>query len=124
MAAGTCHQIRCGLKFFYDLTLRRPRAALSIPVVRIPQKLPEMLHVVPTGFMRIRHYGLLANCTRTHKLTRCRALLRVRAVPTELAAPTHDAAHGAIGHRRSQCPQCGGRMRVVELLAPHLLDTS
>ena len=34
-----------------------------------------LLHVVPRGFMRIRHFGLLANRTRRDTLTRCRALL-------------------------------------------------
>jgi len=43
LAASTCQQIRCGLKFFYDVALRRPRASLSVPVVRQPQKLPEIL---------------------------------------------------------------------------------
>lgn len=43
LAASTCHQIRCGLKFFYDITLRRPRPTLSVPVVRAPQKLPQIL---------------------------------------------------------------------------------
>ena len=43
LSASTCQQIRCGLKFFYDIAVRRPRACLSVPVVRQPQKLPEIL---------------------------------------------------------------------------------
>ena len=34
-----------------------------------------LLHVLPSGFQRIRHYGLLANCHREVKLARCRQLL-------------------------------------------------
>ena len=37
-----------------------------------------LLHIVPTGFMRIRHFGLLANRTRQRTLTRCRQLLGAR----------------------------------------------
>jgi integrase/recombinase XerD len=43
LSASTCQQIRCGLKFFYDIAMRRPRASLSVPVARRPQKLPEIL---------------------------------------------------------------------------------
>lgn len=43
LAASTCQQIRYGLKFFYEVTVRRPRASLSVPVARQPQKLPEIL---------------------------------------------------------------------------------
>ena len=34
-----------------------------------------LLHVLPKGFVRIRHYGLLANRTRKKKIARCRELL-------------------------------------------------
>ena len=50
-----------------------------------------LLHVVPTGFVRIRHYGLLANRTRQDKLTRARQLL---AIVAATAAPVP----------RRQCP--------------------
>jgi site-specific recombinase XerD len=43
LSASTRNQIRCGLKFFYDITLRRPQATLSVPVARQPQKLPAIL---------------------------------------------------------------------------------
>ena len=36
-----------------------------------------LLHVLPSGLLRIRHYGLLANRTRDAKLERCRELLGV-----------------------------------------------
>jgi hypothetical protein len=45
-----------------------------------------LLHVVPPGFMRIRHFGLLANRTRQEKLTRCRQLLAVAATLRQYAA--------------------------------------
>jgi hypothetical protein len=45
-----------------------------------------LLHVVPTGFVRIRHYGLLANRPRQEKLTRARQLLALVAA-TPLRSP-------------------------------------
>lgn len=43
LSASTCIQVRAALKFFYDVTLRRPKAALTVPPARRPQKLPEIL---------------------------------------------------------------------------------
>jgi len=85
-----------------------------------------LLHVVPAGFMRIRHYGLLANCKRAAKLARCRELLGAgptAALPAPVAdasAPPAAASEGAA----ARCPRCGGLMRVVEILAPQRHDTS
>jgi len=35
-----------------------------------------LMHVLPSGFVRIRHYGILTNCRHREQLTRCRQLLR------------------------------------------------
>lgn len=43
LSASSRQQIRCGLRFFYDVTARRPHACLAVPVARQPQKLPEIL---------------------------------------------------------------------------------
>lgn len=43
LSSSTCNQIRSALKFFYEVTLRRPHAALTIPPMRTAQKLPEIL---------------------------------------------------------------------------------
>jgi integrase/recombinase XerD len=43
LSASTCHQIRCGLRFFYGVTLRRERPSLLVPIARQPQRLPEIL---------------------------------------------------------------------------------
>ncbi len=43
LSTSTCNQIRCALKFFYEVTLQRPRAALTVPPMRQAQKLPEIL---------------------------------------------------------------------------------
>ena len=88
-----------------------------------------LLHIVPRGFMRIRHYGITANCRRKAKLARCRELLGQPAPPPvaesdTAAAPEHTA--GADDSAAIRCPACGGIMRVIEILAPTALgyDTS
>jgi len=43
LSASTCNQIRSALKFLYEITLRRPCAALTVPPMRMVQKLPEIL---------------------------------------------------------------------------------
>jgi len=89
-----------------------------------------LLHVVPRGFMRIRHYGLLANCHRNSKLARCRELLGVAASPSA-SADLDDSGSRHQDHAASPrqptppaCPVCGQPMRVRELLPAHRHDTS
>lgn len=43
LSTSTCNQIRCALKFLYEVTLRRSCAALVVPPMRLAQKLPEIL---------------------------------------------------------------------------------
>jgi hypothetical protein len=79
-----------------------------------------LLHVVPDGFVRIRHFGFLANRTRHAKLARCRALLGVSPSPAE--APSESVATIMLrltGLDIERCPVCAqGRLRVTEILAP------
>ena len=65
-----------------------------------------LLHVLPRGFHRIRHYGLLASATRKASIARARELLAV--LPPTPAEPV-DASDPT-----PPCPCCGGRMRIVE----------
>jgi hypothetical protein len=80
-----------------------------------------LLHVVPRGFMRIRHFGLLANRHRATKLARCRDLLGASrapasGAPVECPAAEVPAAPLTVSAR---CPSCGsGPLRIVETLAP------
>jgi hypothetical protein len=68
-----------------------------------------LLHVLPKGFHRIRHYGLLASGGRRANVARARALLAVppAATPAEPAEPPDP---------RPLCPCCGGRMVILETL--------
>jgi hypothetical protein len=79
-----------------------------------------LLHVLPTGFVRIRHYGLLSNRHRHEKLELCRGLLlgpRPAAEP-ELPAVQTPESLGTISSTRV-CAVCGaGRMIVIDELPP------
>jgi Putative transposase/Transposase zinc-binding domain len=65
-----------------------------------------LLHALPDGFHRIRHYGFLANRHRHDKLALCRKLLAVAA-----AAPSADGEE----ELPDLCPCCGGRMEPIGL---------
>jgi hypothetical protein len=72
-----------------------------------------LIHVLPPGFHRIRHYGLFANATRAGNLMRMRELLDV--VPHLRATDTSDAANDNEPRILDQsCPCCGGRMMIIE----------
>ena len=73
-----------------------------------------LLHVLPDGFQRIRHYGFLANGHRKAKLSLIRRLLDV-APPEPIDTPDDTAA--AAPDNTSPCPCCGGAMRIIEVLA-------
>jgi len=73
-----------------------------------------LIHVLPNGFHRIRHYGLLATGTKTETIARARELIAA-AKPAQTAqkqqtpdsaAPTDNPTH--------PCPCCGGRMNIIE----------
>jgi hypothetical protein len=92
-----------------------------------------LLHVVPRGFMRIRHYGIVANRHREQKLMRCRELLGVAVIaPSQEPIESHDIdSHGEAVDADNDgapplapCPICRARMRIVEILAPQPHDTS
>jgi len=74
-----------------------------------------LIHVLPRGFHRIRHYGLFANSRRVGNLERARALLGV--VAQQHDADTATAANGDQTQTFS-CPRCAGTMRVIETFAP------
>ena len=66
-----------------------------------------LMHVLPKGFHRIRHYGLFANGNRAESIAKARELLAVK--PAEADQPC------ALSR---PCPCCGGRMLIIETFAP------
>ncbi len=74
-----------------------------------------LIHVLPKGFHRIRHYGLLASGNRAENIAHARQLLAVPSRPKEPETPK-----AAIDEPRllpRPCPCCGGRMIVIETFA-------
>lgn len=69
-------------------------------------------HVLPARFVKVRHYGLLANRQRQQKLDRCRRLLVVVNIAPEARTEAKGAAVIAPVHEPS-CPKCGSRRIVV-----------
>jgi hypothetical protein len=72
-----------------------------------------LLHVLPAGFHRIRHFGLIANAGRKENLARIRALLHVT---PDADAATHagDAQVGGAVQPTFVCPDCGAPMSIIE----------
>jgi len=79
-----------------------------------------LLHVLPGGFHRIRHYGLLANARRKSNLATARTLLHQ---PAPAVAHSSEAPTGT-GHAQPtfRCRHCGAPMLILETLArvPHI----
>jgi hypothetical protein len=76
-----------------------------------------LMHVLPNGFQRIRHYGLLGNRHRAENLARCRKLL---AMPVPTPPPPRDYRERwqqITGHDPLQCPKCktGKMVRIAVL---------
>ena len=70
-----------------------------------------MLHILPKGFHRIRHYGLFAATGRAANIARLRALLGAMAPAEKAASPAQDQPAETV---LPPCPCCGGRMTVIE----------
>ena len=66
-----------------------------------------LIHILPRGFHRIRHYGLLAKPSSADNIALARELLA--------APPLHDDTNGTATDRNEpSCPCCGGRMLIIE----------
>jgi hypothetical protein len=76
-----------------------------------------LIHVLPDGFHRIRHYGLFANGGRAENIARARQLLNVPSPQNQPsdADRTGDGEPHALSHR---CPCCGGQMIIIEIFEP------
>ena len=114
------------------VSLERGQVTFDWKDYRHPQKAKRMtvaadefirrflLHVLPPGFQRIRHFGFLANCHRQEKLALCRTLLTTPAAEL-LPAPKECAVAMAmlVPPTLRRCPQCGGEMIRIEILPPY-----
>src|SRR6516225_9819599 len=75
-----------------------------------------LMHVLPKGFHRIRHYGLFANGNRAAKIARARELLAVPSCSKQAETSATAAADGPRVLPRP-CRCCGGRMIIIETFA-------
>lgn len=92
---------------------RSPAMATAEDLRRFP------LHVLPSGFHRMRHYGLLANASRVENLARAPALLAAPLSPL-IAVPvatTGKVAPATPTDTVRPCPCCGGPMVIIERFA-------
>jgi hypothetical protein len=87
-----------------------------------------LLHVLPRGFVRVRHFGLQANGRRTKTLTQARTLLGSPTAPATHATPREswqDLLRRLTGRDPSQCPYCEhGMLRLIASTRPfpHIRD--
>jgi hypothetical protein len=99
-----------------DYRIERPgrHQAMTLPTNEFIRRF--LMHVLPKGFHRIRHYGLLASGNRAANIARARELL---AVPDRPKQPDTSGAAAPDEPRilPRPCPCCGGRMMIIETFA-------
>jgi hypothetical protein len=76
-----------------------------------------LIHVLPDGFHRIRHYGLFANASRAANIALARQLLGAPG-PAPSNAESGRADGGHQDAEPNACPCCGGRMIILETFEP------
>jgi hypothetical protein len=76
-----------------------------------------LMHVLPKGVHRIRHYGFLANTNRATNIPRARELLLAAPSPVKESEPVAASATDEPRVLPQPCPSCGGRMIIIETFA-------
>src|SRR5262245_2179424 len=98
---------------YQDYADARRQKAMTLDAVEFLRRFVQ--HVLPKGFVKIRHYGLLANAQREARLALCRRLLLVVAVAAALPPPAAVPLEPA---QPRCCPNCGGSRLVCSELGP------
>jgi hypothetical protein len=88
-----------------------------------------LMHVMPSGFHRIRYYGLLGNRHRSEKLAECRRLLGMHTVEHHAEQPKpkkeyRERYEELTGRSLRQCPHCQQGQMVKVAILPRALNTS
>jgi hypothetical protein len=84
---------------------------MTIPAVEFIRRF--LLHVLPSGFVKIRHFGILANRSRREDLARCRALLPAQVDPPDRLTATQRRAV------ERKCPACKiGTLHIIRWISP------
>jgi hypothetical protein len=106
-----------GIAFTYKDYREKGRARMKKMTLEPAEFIRRFLmHVVPDGFHRIRHYGLLANGHRAENLARARELLNVPP-PTPATDIGDEGDDGEVDSTIPPCHCCGGRMHIIEWFA-------
>ena len=106
-----------GVTFRYKDYRRNGRARFRTMTLKPDEFIRRFLrHVLPKGFHRIRHYGLLASATCKANIARARELIATPPPSIERSTEqdTPGMTTGAKADYRPPCPCCGGRMIIVE----------
>jgi hypothetical protein len=116
-----------------DYAAGRQSKTMTVEAVEFIRRF--LLHVLPSGFVHIRHFGFLANRNRKEKLALCRALLSDQRMLTGAEADSPHNRNSTPEEQLSRrCPVCKtGRLIVIQVLtaaayaclpAPLIADTS
>jgi hypothetical protein len=108
------------VSFTYKNRARRRRQVLRLPAGEFVRRF--LLHALPRGLVRVRHYGLLANGVKTRRLDQCRRLLGAPCDPQpkpERKPSWVDTYRRLVGRDPLLCPYChAGRLVVVAEIPP------
>jgi hypothetical protein len=107
------------VRFRYkDYAHRNRKRVMTLTALEFVRRL--LLHVLPTGFMRIRHYGILANRHRHEKLALCHRLFGTGSAVEPESPETDQITESPSSITPTRvCPVCGaGRMIVIEEFPP------
>jgi hypothetical protein len=101
-----------------DYAHRARRKLMTLDAVEFLRRF--LLHVLPSGLVRIRQFGFLANRVRKSKLDLCRTLLAAR-----LPAAHSDGETGEVTENAQPCPICKRvRLLLIDFIAVALINTS
>ncbi|WP_428310496.1 IS91 family transposase [Hydrocarboniphaga sp.] len=95
---------------------RSERKALTLPGAEFLRR--YLLHVLPLGFQRLRHYGLTASRCKQDKLAMCRQQLQVSAPPAKPAESVEAFWLRVAQIDIRRCPDCGGLLQLSASLPP------
>jgi hypothetical protein len=106
----------CGVTFRYKDYRRNGQVRYRTMTLAADEFIRRfLLHVLPKGFHRIRHYGLLASAGCRANIARARELMAASMPQVEPPVAQDTAGPDATSDHRPPCPCCGGRMMIVEV---------
>ena len=92
-------------------------ATMTLPAEEFIRRF--LLHVLPSGFVKIRHFGFLANRGRQDNVRLCRQLLAASSTIPPGLAPHDSSSNKPTANTVARCPHCKlGSMRILEILLP------